>query len=871
MLGKPSPSSASFFTPPPGSAPMSASASKGSSHSLFAEDYSLSGPASPASGAGSPAPSPRPVNLPQPAGREHSKPIDLVFPTQQVDVQELTSNLDSLLTPPASPRKSRSDPFTPTPQSVLKNKVSFSRNAIEEPVHRAQPSSSHVPKPHASHGKKGYHTYELCMEGALGHDTKAASYKVGTEKAYHHLNRANELFNSAVIFRPSDRKAMLGRSKVLLQLASNYQPPRVATLSLREATALLRDLVVLAPSSITARETLAQACALLSSTLHETDDGVEDTLKTWNGEIGELAREALQNMEDVAADKMDKLREMNSNDAAEQSPAMAEMFLALSSAALTVSTYALDLSAVDIHIELAEQALDQASNMATVAAAARVKSSTSSANLITRVQLASGRSSLERLRHTFALGIELDEDDFRALLEDMSMLATECRERAAKLKGHKAAAAATLAWEAIKQFGDAKTIYANLLRLVWRQRKPRRKSGQKNIGSHLRDLSGRKHSQNSRQGSLEGTIHEEDEDEDGEARDTVAKAIAAGRRESASSTGSGKQPDNRKGSGLGAMPEGVEVSSFENHRSRFSRGSIAVPNTGRRGSWLPSPNEGSASRARRRSSIAPSSLGGGSQIGGSFDDTNGPPMSRMRRLSSMGGPLTMPDGVSAWNRKASVISMSSEDEAAGLVPSSELAKTAWQLLEAGIKQYKLALSVITGSDMPNAQLARAKNETLTAVAYSSLFMASLSARIAIAAEKRTSLLVTAEVYSTWAAREVGWSFLIEGTQAAQLADRRTNSWRADEAGKRAVMLLVRVWWHRAVTTEVMDVDTKSAAKDAVETVVKRMKDKEGVREGDVARMRHWLTSMEGDMDTAEALFWRSVSRILRGGGGFVMA
>ncbi|WWD21428.1 hypothetical protein CI109_105913 [Kwoniella shandongensis] len=859
-------SSSSLFTPPPGSAPMSNSASKGSSHSLFAEDYSLSGPTSPASGPGSPAPSPRPNgrSQSQALNREHNKSIDLVFPTQRVDVEELTNNLDNLLTPPASPRKA--DHYTPPPPSVLKNKVSFNRNAIEEEVYKPVPSSSYVPKAHASHGKKGYHTYELCMEGALGHDTKAASYKVGTEKAYHHLNRANELFNSAVIFRPSDKKAMLGRAKVLLQLASDYQPPRVATLSLRDATSLLRALVFLAPASLTARETLAQACALLSNTLHETDDTVEDTAKVWNGEIGELAREALQVLEDVAADKMDKMRELNSNDAAEQSPAMAEMFLALSSAALTVSNLALDLSNVDLHIELAEQALDQASNMATVAAAARVKSSTSSANLITRVQLASGRSSLERLRHTFALGIELDEDDFRALLEDMSMLATECRERAAKLKGHKAAAAATLAWEAIKQFGDAKTLYANLLRLVWRQRKPRRKSGQKNAGGHMRDASGRKHSTNSRHGSLEGTIREEDEDEE-----AIAKAAAtSGRRESASSTGSGKQPDNRKGSGLEAMPEGVEVSSFENHRSRFSRGSIAVPNTGRRGSWLPAPSEGSLSRARRRSSIAPSSVGG--SHGGSFDENGGPPpVSRMRRLSSMGGPLTLPDGVSAWNRKASVISISSEDEASGLVPSSELAKTAWQLLEASIKQYKLALSVITGSDMPNAQLARAKNETLTAVAYSSLFMASLSARVIIAAEKRTSLLVTAEVYSTWAAREVGWSFLIEGTQAAQLADRRTNSWRADEAGKRAVMLLVRVWWHRAVTTEVMDVDTKTAAKDAVETVVKRMKDKEGVREGDVARMRFWLNTMEGEMDTAEALFWRSVSRILRGGGGFVMA
>lgn len=110
-------------------------------------------------------------------------------------------------------------------------------------------------------------------------------------------------------------------------------------------------------------------------------------------------------------------------------------------------------------------------------------------------------------------------------------------------------------------------------------------------------------------------------------------------------------------------------------------------------------------------------------------------------------------------------------------------------------------------------------------------MASLSRRLAEANEKKTSLLVTSEVYPTWAAREVGWSFLIEGTKEAAAADRRTNSWRVDEGGKRAVMLLLRVWWHRAVTTESIDVGTKAAAKDAVEVVVRRMRDREGVKDG----------------------------------------
>ncbi|WWC67868.1 uncharacterized protein I206_101785 [Kwoniella pini CBS 10737] len=858
------PSSPSPFHYTPMSSAMSNSTSKGSS--LFAEDYSLSS-RSTSGDSITPSQNGGPTPRASIAGNDLAHSINIAFPPKPfigLPASVSPGNHSILPTPPTSPR--RADNFTVPPPPIIRNKPSFTTmDPLDEESPKPTPSSSVTTK-----GQKGYHTYEACMEGALGHDTKAATYKVGTEKAYHHLNRASELFQLAVELRPQDKKAMLGRSKVLINLATNYQPPRVSTQSLKDAVTTLRELVKLAPLSLTARETLGQACGLLANTLHELDDNIEDEKAVWDGEIGQLARESLQYLEDVAGDKMDRMRDLNSNEAAQQSPVMAEMFLALSSAAVFVSSLSTDINIVDLHIELAEQALDQASNMATVAAAARIKSSTSSANLITRVQLASGASSLERLRHTFHLGVDLDEDDFRALIQDMSMLATECRERAAKLKGSKAATAATLAWEAIRQLADAKTLYANLLRLVWRKRGPRRRSTTKNSLLPTSGL-GTPRRLSVRNGSLDArTIQEEDEEEaDGQGtprKDSDPKSI--GRRESTSSTGS-KGQGSRKGSILGAVSEDAEVSDFHQNRSRGSRPSISIPQTGRRGSWLPNAAEAGGligGRARRRSSLGFGSISTLPGLGSS-------PEPRSRRISSIGGggPLVGPDGISAWNRKASVISIGSEDENAGLVPSSELARSAWQLLEGGVKQYKLALSVLNGSDLPNAQLAKAKNETLTAIAYSSLFMASLAPRLTVAAEKRTSLLVTAEVYSTWAAREVGWSFLIEGTQAAQLADRRTNSWRADEAGKRAVMLLVRAWWHRAVTTESIDVNTKSSAKDAVETVIRRMKDKEGATSGDVARMRYWLSKQEGEMDGAEALFWRSTSRILRGGSGFVMS
>lgn len=732
------------------------------------------------------------------------------------------------------------------------------------------------------------------------------------------MNRASELFSLCLDFKPQDQRAMLLRSKILIGLASQYQPPRVATASLKDATSLLRDLVTIAPKSLSAKETLAQACALLSQTLAEVDDHTaDDEHKIWDGPIGSLAREALGLLEEVAGDKMDRFRLLRSDTAASHATAMAETFLALSTTALTVSHLAPDLATVDAHIELAEQALDQASNMATIAASSRSRSSTTTQNLITRVQLASGASSIERLRHTFLLGVELDEDDFRALISDIKILAGECRERAATLKGSRAGAAATLAWEATKQLGDAKLTHANLLRMVWRRRKQQRKaSAAHTLGSDRRKMS------RASDGSVpEPTIMEEEEGEGEDesphgsrrgsrvqtpSRTTfdpksaiprkgshslldafsfrrgsgdISASASDGRRSpappspigaihrkgsapsrlnlgdpgdarraslSGSSDGGGgshsKPGTPRKlSTALGAIPDGTEVSSFS-HSPAASRPSIASASA-RRGSWLPTHGEASAHSHRQRN----------------------------RRLSSMTAPLVETDGQSAWSRKGSIIALAADETAEGLVPSQQLAQTAWELLDSATKNYKVALSLISSSDMPSATMARAKTETLYAVAYCSLFMASLAPRLSIAAEKRTSLLVTAEVYSTWAAREVGWSFLIEGTRESQLADRRTNSWRADEAGKRAVMLLLRTWWFRAVTTETIDVDTKVAAKDAVEVVVRRMKDKEGVKDGDVLRYRVGLARQEGELDAAESLFWRSVSRILRGGNGFVMS
>lgn len=559
------------------------------------------------------------------------------------------------------------------------------------------------------------------MTGGIGHEAKAKTYHVGTEKAYHHLNRASDLFNLCLDFKQSDARAMLARSRVLITLASAYQPPRVATASLKDATSLLRDLLVVAPKSLSAREILAQACALLSSTLLEIDDTADDELKVWDGNIGGLAREALSLLEDVAGDKMDRMRQLRSDTAATHAPAMAETFLALSTAALTVSSLAIDLTTVDSHIELAEQALDQASNMASLAASAKSKSKTSSSSLITRVQLASGKSSIERLRHTFLLGVELDDDDFKALISDIKVLATDCREKAVKHKGSKGAAAATLAWEATKQLGDAKLTYANLLRMVWR----RRKQAQGRKGSM--GISDRRKLSRASDGSAEPTILEEEEEGtpkglgiaqfsprgseagrnsiprktsqlldafnfrrgSGDLLDATPRkslgspsSVAGNLRKSSaplpsrldtsdsrrqSGSDEGSKPSTPR-SALAIIPDDTAVSSYA---ARPSHSSSTYMPSARRGSWLPTHGE-SAQSTR----------------------------SRNRRLSSMSGPLVESDGVSAWSRKASVIGLATDETAEGLVPSTKLAQNAWEQLDSAVKQYKTALSLISSPQLP---------------------------------------------------------------------------------------------------------------------------------------------------------------------------
>lgn len=276
-----------------------------------------------------------------------------------------------------------------------------------------------------------------------------------------------------------------------------------------------------------------------------------------------------------------------------------------------------------------------------------------------------------------------------------------------------------------------------MLRWVWRKRKPRRKGHTRNespasFGVHSGNHDTRE--------NVDQTIKEEGE---GEVdikpapipvkRDSVSQSQnSTNRRESnSSSTGSdGFDAAHRKGSSaLTAVSEGAELSFAVRPPYRSSVTSIPTP--GRRSSWLPSPTDMAALRARRKSSLAsPRSQSFASHDGG---HEGLPALHRPRRISST-GPLTLPDGISAWNRKPSVMSIPSDDDPEA-VRSLDLVRSAWILLEASVKHYKMCLNILVDSNLPPAHLARAKNETLIDIAYCATFMASLAPRFSLAAEK----------------------------------------------------------------------------------------------------------------------------------------
>lgn len=257
--------------------------------------------------------------------------------------------------------------------------------------------------------------------------------------------------------RPHSAWARLRRATMLLLLARREDPPtahNLATAQLQEARADLLHLSRCAPGSMTVRETLATVSGELSR-LHLSDTSEGD------GPAGRLALEALECMEEVAAERMDRAAQLARAEFGPQTPALAAMFLHLAETAGAAAVLSPDSGGVEDFAELAEKALDQATNMVGLATTLLPPSPDTTA-LITRVQLASGRITVDRLRHLAVLRVPFHESDFAGALRDLTLLADETKERATSSQ-----VSAMQAYECARLLGDTLWLVACLMRGHW--------------------------------------------------------------------------------------------------------------------------------------------------------------------------------------------------------------------------------------------------------------------------------------------------------------------------------------------------------------------------------------------------------------------
>lgn len=664
------------------------------------------------------------------------------------------------------------------------------------------------------------------------------------------------------------------RCRIVVTLAADYQSAETAVPDLKDALADIQDAqdsgdLKRRPKTLALQ---ARALMLLSSLLHELDhNGVIPNLsKTWESEIGQSARQALELHEEVAAILVDETEQIEPGGAKPAIMKATEALLNLAKSALQVGNLAPTQSLADDHYAMVELALDQASTMVLKAKPASTVELSINNPFLTQIHLLSCEASVRRIQHLFAINGAFDEDEFKAVISDLEVLSDRERSRAKSMRGSKASAASSSAFQSLKQLADTRYSYACLLRQIWRKRKAlpasTRRTSASSIGSSGSDSS-------SRRGSAD-------------ANSKLHPVLLATVPRKPSKTGSARTisfaddiileldesvDDPKRGSVSSESGQSDEVAVTP-------VGSAPIPLTSRTVSWATGPEPMSPRRhdhhlLKRPSFISPFDPEAAFTAVG-LQSPGGLPMTRKlswmpsgdlgairaRRLSSIGF-AKQDASVSAWNRKASVVSISSDEGHS--TSSSVLVSSAWDSLSESIKEYKVSLTILSSSNFSASQLAQTKSEVLLAIADASLFKASLSPRLTVAAEKRTPLLVAAEVYSTWAAREVGWASVIEGTKEAEVKDKRTASWAADEHGKIAVLTLLRTWWYRAASSPAREVDIKNAAKEAADKVTRRLAQREGVNNSLVAKYRYKLLKADGDLDTSENLFWTSVSKSLR--------
>lgn len=684
----------------------------------------------------------------------------------------------------------------------------------------------------------GHLTYEEALKSAKDHEEQGMKYPLGGDLARKSLSKASEMYASALGFKPWETLPLISKSRIVLILATHYDTPFVAVTDLRNAVADLEaaskdKTLEKSPDLLVLRAKLSD---LLCSFLKELGQTaiVQSPEKIWIGERAEIAKEGLKLWEAVSDSLVLQVGRASGKEVKTIAMNATEALMNLATTGSQVLSLAPTASLVNDYHEIVELALDQASDMIILAKPIGPSESSIDNPFLTQISLLSCDAALKRHKQAFALGQTLDEEDLRAVIGDLEVLSDRERARAKSMRGAKAEMTYTSAFFALKQVGDAKVTYAQLLRQAWKKRSRQSDKRLEDLLSSINRITGkssaggnsllsrpplldhRKSSQYSSSSRMQETIQEECEE--------LPARLSASSSE-ASSTGLGPLTPTDGGPSIGFGSALTGSSSF-----------------GRAAMMMDPPATSYGSHPGRKSSWMPSS------------------QARERRLSSIG--ITRNNSsVSAWNRKASVISLVEENSGSTRqVSTVALCITAFNLLEAAIKHYKVALNALATSSLTGDQLAQTKSELLLAIADASLFAADLGGLCEPAEARRESNLDTCGIYARWAAREVGMASLIEGTTDSAIADRKVGSWRAKEAGKAAIMTMMRMWWYKAATRP--NVNAKIAAKEAVNGVLKRVGAGGEIDSRTINKYRVKLLDESGELNGSENMFWSEVDRTL---------
>ncbi len=248
---------------------------------------------------------------------------------------------------------------------------------------------------------------------------------------------------------------------------------------------------------------------------------------------------------------------------------------------------------------------------------------------------------------------------------------------------------------------------------------------------------------------------------------------------------------------------------------------------------------------------------------------------RKSRMSSIALPPMAAGTTVRWGRKSSIISCDGKiGNGIGIPFTLDLVDDAWDLLESAIKQYKIALTLLASSDMPHDEMTMTKSETLLAISECSLFQASLSLRSMVAKERRSPCITTAEVYASWAAREIGWSSILEPTSTTTRKGESSSSplivsWQAIQLGQMAIMTVLRAMWHREnenleILSALKPVTNSSAEMHSIlDRLRKRVEGGEMVGMAENVGLRFWSRTERAELSFGdkEKGFWKDFLRV----------